>query len=108
VCSPKAARTPKTILGHPFNEKIDVWMAGCLTLQMLTGKIPILPHGPNQPWEGIVLAGYVEELAQHPERYKVHWGHDGDEYPVTKAKPFVLTKDTFAPGYLALVLPALR
>jgi hypothetical protein len=66
VCSPKAARTPKTILGRPFNEKIVVWMVGYLTLQILTGKIPILPHGPNQPWEGNVLAAYVEELAASP------------------------------------------
>jgi hypothetical protein len=32
VCSPEAFRTPETILGRPFNEKTDVWMVGCLSL----------------------------------------------------------------------------
>jgi hypothetical protein len=31
LCSPKAFRTPETILARPFNEQIDVWMVGWFT-----------------------------------------------------------------------------
>lgn len=42
-----------------------------------------------------VMARYHEELEKNPEKCKIHRGRDGDEYPVTKAKPFVLTKNSF-------------
>lgn len=70
VCSPKAFRTPETLLGRSFNEKIDVWMIGCLTLQMLTGKVPILPHGPNQPWtDAYTLAQHHALLGPPPPAF---------------------------------------
>jgi serine/threonine-protein kinase SRPK3 len=85
VCSPKAFRTPETILGRPFNEKIDVWMVGCLTLQMLTGRIPIMPHGPNQPWtDAFTLAQHHALLGPPPPAFlaqsvnvRDYWAEDG-------------------------------
>lgn len=70
VCSPKAFRAPETLLERPFNEKIDVWMMGCLTLQCLTGKVPILPHGPKQPWtETYTLAQHHALLGPPPKAF---------------------------------------
>jgi len=31
---------PEVILGHGGNEKADVWSVGCITVEMLTGKVP--------------------------------------------------------------------
>ena len=59
ACSPQAFRAPEILLGRHFNATVDVWMIGCMTLQMLTGKVPILPRGINQPW----TTAYT--LAQH-------------------------------------------
>jgi serine/threonine-protein kinase SRPK3 len=85
LCSPKAFRTPETILARPFNEKIDVWMMGCLTLQMLTGRIPIIPHGPNQPWtDAFTLAQHHALLGPPPPAFlaqsvnvREYWAEDG-------------------------------
>lgn len=38
------------------------------------------------------IAKYVEELEKDPERSKIHYGKDGDQYPVTKAKQLVSQK----------------
>ena len=86
VCSPKAFRAPETLLGRPFNEKIDVWMIGCLTLQMLTGKVPILPHGANQPWtDAYTLAQHHALLGPPPPAFlrqsvnvRDYWDSRGD------------------------------
>lgn len=70
VCSPKAFRAPEILLGRPFNATIDVWMTGCMTLQMLTGKIPIMPHGINQPWtKAYTLAQHHALLGPPPQDF---------------------------------------
>lgn len=86
LCSPKAFRAPETLLERPFNEKIDVWMMGCLTLQCLTGKVPILPHGPNEPWtETYTLAQHHALLGPPPKAFinqcanaRQYWSEDGE------------------------------
>lgn len=69
-CSPKAFRAPETLLERPFNEKIDIWMMGCLTLQMLTGEVPFVPHGPNEPWtKAYTLAQHHAILGPPPKSF---------------------------------------
>ena len=35
---------PEIILDHPFNENCDVWSIGCMTYELLTGKILFDPY----------------------------------------------------------------
>lgn len=85
VCSPKAFRAPETLLGLPFNASIDVWQIGCMTLQLLTGSVPIKPHGPNQPWtETYTLAQHhallgppPKELIAKSTKAREYWSEDG-------------------------------
>ncbi|KAF8955829.1 kinase-like domain-containing protein [Flammula alnicola] len=39
----KSLRPPEVILGLPYSLKVDVWMLGCATYYMLTGK-PLVPE----------------------------------------------------------------
>jgi serine/threonine-protein kinase SRPK3 len=85
VCSPKAFRAPEILLGRPFNATIDVWMVGCMTLQMLTGKVPIVPHGINQPWtKAYTLAQHHALLGAPPQAFleqsasaRIYWDEQG-------------------------------
>lgn len=86
VCSPKAFRAPEILLGRSFNASIDVWMTGCITLQMLTGKVPILPHGVNQPWtKAYTLAQHHALLGPPPPAFlvqsantSIYWNEEGE------------------------------
>ncbi|TFK47447.1 kinase-like protein [Heliocybe sulcata] len=35
---PDGLRAPEVIMGHPWDEKIDIWALGCLTHEFLTGR----------------------------------------------------------------------
>lgn len=104
VCSPKAFRTPETILGRPFNETIDCWMVGCITLQLLTGKVPIKPHGPNQPWtEAYTLAQHHALLGPPPKRFikqsvsaLEYWNEDGEWVHKQHAVPTISLESMLA------------
>ena len=37
-------RAPEIILGHKFNEKIDIWSVGCVIFELLTGKLLFDPE----------------------------------------------------------------
>jgi serine/threonine-protein kinase SRPK3 len=85
-CSPKAFRAPEILLKRPISAAIDVWMVGCMTLQMLTGKVPILPRGVNQPWKkAYTLAQHHALLGPPPKAFlaqcgnaRNYWNESGD------------------------------
>lgn len=85
-CSPKAFRAPEILLGRPFNATIDIWMVGCMTLQMLTGEVPILPYGVNKPWTKVyTLAQHHALLGPPPQAFlvqsasaRIYWNERGE------------------------------
>jgi serine/threonine-protein kinase SRPK3 len=105
VCSPKAFRAPETLLGLPFNEKIDVWMMGCMTLQMLTGKVPITPHGINKPWTKTYTLAQHHALLGPPPKVLImqspttllnYWNESGDWISSLHAIPDVSLESLLA------------
>jgi len=36
---PTDYRAPEVVLGHDWDEKVDIWSLGCLTFQLVTGQI---------------------------------------------------------------------
>ena len=97
VCSPKAFRAPEILLGRPFNATIDIWITGCMTLQMLTGKVPIMPHGINQPWtKAYTLAQHHALLGPPPQALlaqsantRIYWDEQGKWVHPTHAVPHI-------------------
>jgi len=53
----KCLRPPEVILGLPYSSKVDVWMLGCTTYQMLTGK-PLVPEDKAAD-DGVMLGWLI-------------------------------------------------
>lgn len=79
-------------------------MVGCITLQLLTGKIPIKPHGPNQPWtEAYTLAQQHALLGPPPKAFlkqsesaQEYWNEHGEWIHPKHAVPAISLESMLA------------
>ncbi|KAG8720255.1 hypothetical protein FRC09_009848 [Ceratobasidium sp. 395] len=47
---PIRLRAPEVILGHPWDQAVDVWSIGCLTIELLTGTPLFEPNPFTKEW----------------------------------------------------------
>ncbi|EJD54269.1 kinase-like protein [Auricularia subglabra TFB-10046 SS5] len=98
---PDALRSPEVLLGCEYDTKADIWNAGCLIFELLSGKCLFRP----QPYEGFSAQQYhlarilataaaqddpnrLSQLFRTGRYYRVFYSHEGRKTePLLKAPP---------------------
>ncbi|KAG8784067.1 hypothetical protein FRC12_018996 [Ceratobasidium sp. 428] len=47
---PIRLRAPEVVLGHPWDQAVDIWSIGCLTIELLTGSPLFETHPYTKEW----------------------------------------------------------